>query len=126
MAEQVTDRLRPTTEPVPRSCAPSPPAASVGRRDAGPYFAATRIRAASAHATPCNRGRRDGIPIADWEVCLQVAHPGYIGWEESMENQRRLANNINRYAAGHSGVPRKGAAGHRCLWAVRAPDEPAL
>ncbi|ESY65893.1 MULTISPECIES: zinc ribbon domain-containing protein [Mesorhizobium] len=27
-----------------------------------------------------------------------------------MENQRRLANNINRYEAGHSGVPRKGAA----------------
>ncbi|TIU28493.1 MAG: recombinase family protein, partial [Mesorhizobium sp.] len=50
------------------------------------------------------------VPIADWEVCLQAAHPGYIGWEEFMENQRRLANNINRYAAGHSGVPRKGAA----------------
>ncbi len=27
-----------------------------------------------------------------------------------MENQRRLENNINRYEAGHSGVPRKGAA----------------
>ena len=27
-----------------------------------------------------------------------------------MENQRRLANNINRYEAGHSGAPRKGAA----------------
>nr|WP_280806462.1 zinc ribbon domain-containing protein [Mesorhizobium sp. L103C105A0] len=27
-----------------------------------------------------------------------------------MENQRRLANNINRYEAGHSGVPRNGAA----------------
>ncbi|MER9076670.1 zinc ribbon domain-containing protein [Mesorhizobium sp. M0904] len=27
-----------------------------------------------------------------------------------MENQRRLVNNINRYEAGHSGVPRKGAA----------------
>lgn len=50
------------------------------------------------------------VPIADWEVCLQSAHPGYIGWEEFMENQRRLANNINRYKAGHSGVPRKGAA----------------
>lgn len=27
-----------------------------------------------------------------------------------MENLRRLATNINRYEAGHSGVPRKGAA----------------
>ncbi len=50
------------------------------------------------------------VPIADWEVCLQSAHSGYIDWEEFMENQRLLANNINRYKAGHSGVPRKGAA----------------
>lgn len=50
------------------------------------------------------------VPIAEWEVCLQSVHPGYIDWEEFMENQRRLANNINRYEAGHSGVPRKGAA----------------
>ncbi|WP_064697739.1 zinc ribbon domain-containing protein [Rhizobium aegyptiacum] len=41
---------------------------------------------------------------------MEAAHPGYIGWEEFMENQRRLENNINRYEAGHSGVPRKGAA----------------
>jgi hypothetical protein len=27
-----------------------------------------------------------------------------------MENQRQLANNVNRYEAGHSGAPRKGAA----------------
>ncbi|WP_352981310.1 zinc ribbon domain-containing protein [Mesorhizobium sp. M1227] len=33
-----------------------------------------------------------------------------IGWEEFMENQRRLVNNINRYEAGNSGVPRKRAA----------------
>jgi len=56
------------------------------------------------------RPRTTKVAIADWEVCLQAAHPGYIGWEEFMENQRRLANNINRYEAGHSGVPRKGGA----------------
>ena len=56
------------------------------------------------------RPRTTKVAIADWEVCLQAAHPGYIGWEEFMENQRRLANNINRYEAGHSGAPRKGAA----------------
>jgi DNA invertase Pin-like site-specific DNA recombinase len=50
------------------------------------------------------------VAIADWEVCLKAAHPGYIGWEEFMANQRRLADNVNRYEAGHSGVPRKGAA----------------
>lgn len=50
------------------------------------------------------------VAIADWAVCLRAAHPGYIGWEEFMANQRRLADNINRYEAGHSGVPRKGSA----------------
>lgn len=56
------------------------------------------------------RPRTTKVPIADWEVCLEAAHPGYIDWETFMENQRRLANNINRYEAGHSGAPRKGAA----------------
>ena len=50
------------------------------------------------------------VAIADWEVCLKAAHPGYIGWQEFMANQRRLADNVNRYETGHSGVPRKGAA----------------
>lgn len=50
------------------------------------------------------------VAIADWVVCLKAAHPGYIGWEEFMANQRRLADNVNRYEAGHSGVPRKGSA----------------
>jgi hypothetical protein len=48
--------------------------------------------------------------IADWAVCLHAAHPGYISWEEFMANQRRLADNVLRYEAGHSSVPRKEAA----------------
>jgi hypothetical protein len=50
------------------------------------------------------------VAIEDWAVCLKAAHTGYIGWEEFVANQRRLADNINRYEAGHSGVPRKGSA----------------
>ena len=50
------------------------------------------------------------VAVADWTVCLKAAHPGYIGWEEFMANQRRLADNGNRYEAGHAGVPRKGSA----------------
>ena len=50
------------------------------------------------------------VAVADWEVCLQAAHPGYIGWEEFMTNQRRLANNVSRYRTGQAGVPRKGSA----------------
>ena len=45
-----------------------------------------------------------------WEVCLQDAHPGYVTWEDFMANQGRLADNVNRYDAGHHGVPRKGSA----------------
>ena len=50
------------------------------------------------------------VAVAEWEVCLQAAHPGYIGWEEFMANQKRLADNVNRYEAGHSGVARQGSA----------------
>ncbi|HYU69507.1 MAG TPA: recombinase family protein [Burkholderiales bacterium] len=50
------------------------------------------------------------VAVADWVVCLRAAHPGYIGWEEFMANQRRLADNVNRYETGHAGVPRKGSA----------------
>ncbi|SMF36612.1 Site-specific DNA recombinase [Azospirillum oryzae] len=62
--------------------------------------------------------RRAGVPRSGtvtrppdaWPVCLLEAHPGYIGWEEFMANQKRLSDNINRYSAGHRGVPRKGMA----------------
>lgn len=50
------------------------------------------------------------VAIDDWEVCIKDAHPGYIDWEEFMVNQRRLADNTNRYEAGHRGAPRKGIA----------------
>ena len=50
------------------------------------------------------------VAVADWMVCLQAAHPGYVGWEEFMANQRRLADNVNRYEAGHASVPRRGSA----------------
>jgi DNA invertase Pin-like site-specific DNA recombinase len=61
----------------------------------------------------CRPGSLTGtvkVAIADWAVCLHAAHPGYTCWEEFMANQRRLADNVTRYEAGHAGVPRKGAA----------------
>ncbi len=76
---------------------------------AGAYVYGRRQRDPSR----CRPGSLRGtvkIPIADWAVCLQAAHPGYIGWEEFMANQRRLTDNTNRYEAGHTGAPRRGAA----------------
>ncbi|WP_175619434.1 recombinase zinc beta ribbon domain-containing protein [Bradyrhizobium sp. 2S1] len=61
----------------------------------------------------CRPGSLTGtvkVAIADWAVCLRSAHPGYISWEEFMANQRRLADNVAHFEAGHAGVPRKGAA----------------
>src|SRR5712671_3736681 len=76
---------------------------------AGAYVYGRRQRDPSR----CRPGSLRGtvkIPIADWAVSLQAAHPGYIGWEEFMANQRRLTDNTNRYEAGHTGAPRRGAA----------------
>ncbi|MBR1087762.1 recombinase family protein [Bradyrhizobium manausense] len=59
---------------------------------AGAYVYGRRQRDPSR----CRPGSLRGtvkIPIADWAVCLQAAHPGYISWEEFMANQRRLADN---------------------------------
>src|SRR3954454_9427041 len=50
------------------------------------------------------------VPVEQWPVCLHDAHPGYIGWEEFMANQKRLAGNLARHAEGRPGVPRKGGA----------------
>jgi hypothetical protein len=50
------------------------------------------------------------VALGEWAVCLPAAHPGYISWEAFMANQRCLADNTNRYAAGHAGAPRRGSA----------------
>ena len=70
-----------------------------GRRQKNP----SRRRSRSARRTI-------KVAVGDWAVCLQTAHPGYIGWEEFMANQRRMADNVNCYEAGHPGVPRRGSA----------------
>lgn len=58
-------------------------------------------------------GRRSAsvkVALGQWKVCLPSAHPGYIGWEEFMANQKRLTDNANASQAGRRGVPRKGMA----------------
>ena len=50
------------------------------------------------------------VAVERWPVCLRDAHPGYVGWEEFMANQARLAGNVARHAEGRPGVPRKGGA----------------
>jgi len=51
------------------------------------------------------------LPRADWKVVIEDHHPGYIGWPEFEENQRRLAGNRLARATGEaSTVLRRGAA----------------
>jgi DNA invertase Pin-like site-specific DNA recombinase len=50
------------------------------------------------------------VPVEQWPVCLHDAHPGYIGWEEFMANQKRLAGNVASRAAERPGAPRRGWA----------------
>ena len=50
------------------------------------------------------------VALDQWPVCLRDAHPGYIGWEEFMANQKQLAGNAHQYVADAHGVPRQGRA----------------
>jgi DNA invertase Pin-like site-specific DNA recombinase len=76
---------------------------------AGAYVYGRRQKDPSRCRTKLGRGTVK-VAVGDWAVCLQAAHPGYIGWEEFMANQRRLADNVSHYEAGHTGAPRRGAA----------------
>ncbi|MBP0447896.1 recombinase family protein [Roseomonas sp. SSH11] len=64
----------------------------------------TRRRAGTARAATVR------VAVEQWPVCLRDAHPGYIGWEEFMANQKRLSDNAARRAPARPGVPRQGAA----------------
>lgn len=71
-----------------------------GRRQADPL----RRRAGQTRTTTVE------LPVDRWPVCLKDAHPGYISWEEFMDNQTRLVNNVARFKRGQPGAPRKGQA----------------
>jgi Recombinase len=63
------------------------------------------------------------LPVDRWPVCLKDAHPGYISWEEFMDNQTRLVNNVARFKRGQPGAPRKGQALLQIAMAVEAVGE---
>jgi DNA invertase Pin-like site-specific DNA recombinase len=77
---------------------------------AGAYVYGRRRRDPIGRRPGARHGSTVAVAPQDWPVCLKDAYPGYISWEEFMANQRRLADNLNRYAANRPGVPRKGNA----------------
>jgi DNA invertase Pin-like site-specific DNA recombinase len=57
------------------------------------------------------RSRTTRVPLQRWAVCLKDHHPGYITWEEFMDNQRRLADNCSKPKhEARRGAPREGHA----------------
>ncbi len=77
---------------------------------AGAYVYGRRRRTPLGHRPGSRSGGTQAVALQDWPVCLKDAYSGYIGWEEFMANQRRLADNVNRYERDRPGVPRKGKA----------------
>ena len=77
---------------------------------AGAYVYGRRCRNPIGRRPGSRHGRTMAVALQDWPVCLKDVYPGYISWEEFMANQRRLADNLNRYDANRPGVARKGGA----------------
>jgi DNA invertase Pin-like site-specific DNA recombinase len=53
-------------------------------------------------------GQRVGIE--NWQLLLKDHHPGYISWEQYLENQRVLKSNRTKSHDISSGAPKKGSA----------------
>jgi DNA invertase Pin-like site-specific DNA recombinase len=68
---------------------------------------AVRTRIEEGRARQGSRYRK---PHHEWKVLLIDHHPGYISWEEFLENQRRLEDNVASYEGEGSGAAKLGAA----------------
>jgi DNA invertase Pin-like site-specific DNA recombinase len=71
----------------------------------GKTAARTRIEEGRAR-----QGSRYRKPQNEWKVLLVGHHPGYISWEEYLENQQRLEANVALYEGESSGAAKLGAA----------------
>ena len=68
---------------------------------------AARTRIEEGRARQSSRYRK---PQNEWKVLLLGHHPGYINWEEYLENQQRLEANVASYEGEGSGAAKLGAA----------------
>ena len=50
------------------------------------------------------------VKPVDWQVVIRDHHPGYITWEDYMQNQEQLASNLPKHHAGTRGPAKKGPA----------------
>jgi DNA invertase Pin-like site-specific DNA recombinase len=80
-----------------------------------PIYAGVYVYGRSRGEMILDEGRRrrrvTSLPIADWKVSIQNAHPAYISWEEYMTNRKRISDNAARRRGGtNSGAVREGRA----------------
>jgi hypothetical protein len=68
---------------------------------------AMRTRIEEGRARQSSRYRK---PHNEWKVLLIGHHPGYISWEEYLENQQRLEANVASFEGEGSGAAKLGAA----------------
>jgi len=68
---------------------------------------AARTRIEEGRARQSSRYRK---PQNEWNVLLIGHHPGYISWEEYLQNQQRMEANVALYEGEGSGAAKLGAA----------------
>jgi DNA invertase Pin-like site-specific DNA recombinase/gamma-glutamylcyclotransferase (GGCT)/AIG2-like uncharacterized protein YtfP len=56
------------------------------------------------------RERPTRLPIDEWPVRIDAAHPAYISWETFVSNEQRLRENMPRMHGATPGAPKNGAA----------------
>lgn len=56
------------------------------------------------------RERPTRLPIDEWPVRIDAAHPGYISWETFVSNELRLRENMPRMHGATAGAPKNGPA----------------
>jgi len=59
------------------------------------------------------------VATENWQVLLKDHHPGYISWEQYLENQRILKSNRTKSHDVSSGAAKKGSALRRALNMIR-------
>src|SRR5262249_47883142 len=75
---------------------------------AGAYVYGECVYDGTRRSAKTGKARPRFLPPADWAVCLQGHHEGYIVWEEYLANRQRLHDNWFRETT--PGAPRAGAA----------------
>src|SRR5882672_3367904 len=56
------------------------------------------------------RDRPTRLPVDEWPVRIDAAHPAYISWETFVSNEQRLRENTPRMHGATAGAPKNGAA----------------